>query len=303
MTGRDCGTLSSTHWVDPHIHLFALDKGKYHWLKPNNPPFWPDKPGIAKQYDEAGLIRASQGSLRGFVHIEAGFDNERPWREVEFLNQHCAAPFSSVACIDLCANTARQHIDKLVRYNKVVGARHILDDSAASILQSPKARHSLKHLADNALSFDAQFDVSDLKSVGALLRVIEMNPSLNVIVNHAAIAPFDTASKAFQNWRQHVTALSETGQVAFKFSGLEMQDRTWCWQRANSIFNTLIDLTFGQNVMFASNYPLSLWRFSYSELWDGFKRMSLRYDTPLQKAWLSDTACKWYRLNNDFALQ
>lgn len=285
-------------WVDPHIHLFALDKGRYDWLKPSNPPYWPDKSQIASSRTETQLRLASHNKLGSFVHIEAGFDNERPWREVEFLTQHCTMPFKSVACINVTANSAIQHISKLARYSAVVGARHILDDDAYDILRSPKTRHSLAYLSEQELSFDAQFDVSNAQAVSALLRVVESNPALKVIVNHTAIAPLDMASRAFQNWQQHIQLLSNTGQVAFKFSGLEMQDRNWHWQRANSVFNALVDAASGQNVMFASNYPLSLWRLPYFALWNGFKHMAERYDSALQKAWLTDNANKWYRLQN-----
>lgn len=283
-------------WVDPHIHLFALDKGRYDWLKPSNPPYWPDKSQIATSTTETQLRLASHNKLRGFVHVEAGFDNERPWREVEYLMQHCTIPFKSVACIDVTANSVMQHINKLASYSAVVGVRHILDDNACNILCSPKARHSLACLSKRELSFDAQFDVSNTKAVSTLLRVIEKIPALKVIVNHTAIAPLDMASRTFQNWQQHIQLLSNTGQVAFKFSGLEMQDRNWRWQRANSVFNALVDATSGQNIMFASNYPLSLWRMPYVALWNGFKHMIERHDSALQSAWLKDNASKWYRL-------
>ena len=91
---------AATHsWIDPHVHLFALQEGDYHWLKPNNPPFWPDKDVIAKSTYEHHLRRASKGKLTGFVHIEAGFDNERPWREIDFRSKlHYMKHFNNFFC-------------------------------------------------------------------------------------------------------------------------------------------------------------------------------------------------------------
>ena len=66
--------------IDPHLPFFDLTKGDYHWLKPTNPPFWSDKPLIAKNFNQKDL-QVSQGlELSGYVHIEAGYDNQHFWR-------------------------------------------------------------------------------------------------------------------------------------------------------------------------------------------------------------------------------
>ena len=61
--------------LDPHLHLFNLKSGDYHWLSPDNPPFWSDKAVIAKNFNESHLLLSTPFNLKGFVHIEAGFDN------------------------------------------------------------------------------------------------------------------------------------------------------------------------------------------------------------------------------------
>ena len=120
------------NWIDPHIHFFALQHGHYDWLKPNNPPYWRDKSVIARSVYERDLFKGNHATLGGFVHIEAGFDNGQPWREVVFLEQHCVKPFRSVANIDLRSSTSLSDIDRLKRFRSVVGLRHILDDDAAT---------------------------------------------------------------------------------------------------------------------------------------------------------------------------
>ena len=124
------------NWIDPHIHFFALQHGHYDWLKPNNPPYWRDKSVIARSVYERDLFKGNHATLGGFVHIEAGFDNGQPWREVVFLEQHCVKPFRSVANIDLRSSTSLSDIDRLKRFRSVVGLRHILDDDAATLAES-----------------------------------------------------------------------------------------------------------------------------------------------------------------------
>ena len=281
-------------WIDPHIHFFALSEGRYDWLKPANAPFWPDKMVIAKLTTEHMLYRASLGRLGGFVHIEAGFDNERPWREIAFLERHCTLPFRSIGCIDLTGNTVGSHIDKLNNYLSVRGLRHILDDEAEALLRTPKVKWGLHPMASQGLSFEAQLNLADSNAVRALLTVLEQTPALNVAINHAAIAPIEVKSFAFKTWRQNIRDLNETEQVVFKFSGLEMQDRRWLWQRASYVFETLLDTVGTDHMMFASNYPLCQWRMPYAALWHGFVDMTTPLSVTQKAALLYGNAKQWY---------
>lgn len=284
----------SITWIDPHIHFFALNEGHYGWLKPANAPFWPDKKAIAKHTTEHMLYRASLGQLGGFVHIEAGYDNERPWREIAFLERHCTLPFRSVGCIDLTGNNVGSHIDKLKRYHSIRGLRHILDDDAKVLLRTPKVKWGLHHMASQGLSFEAQLNLADSNAVHALLTVLEQTPSLKVATNHAAIAPIDVNSFAFKTWRQNIRDLNETQQVVFKFSGLEMQDRRWQWPRASYIFETLLDTVGTDHMMFASNFPLCQWRMPYAALWHGFIDMTTPLSVTQKAALLYKNAKRWY---------
>ncbi|MEQ3639228.1 MAG: amidohydrolase family protein [Alteromonas sp.] len=286
------------NWIDPHIHFFALQHGHYDWLKPNNPPYWQDKSVIARSVYERDLFKGNHAALSGFVHIEAGFDNGQPWREVAFLEQHCIKPFRSVANIDLQSSIALSDIDRLKRFPSVIGLRHILDDDAATLLRSPKVLHSLKHMAANNLSFDAQFDITDGASVSALLNVIERIPELKVIVNHVAAAPFLAdvvpaealpaegscskhansnrhfySSLAYTKWQRHLIALAQCSNVAFKFSGMEMQDRQWAWPYVERLLNTALNILPIDNIMLASNFPLCTWRMPYAQLLKGYDDM------------------------------
>ncbi len=55
--------VNSLKIIDPHIHLIDLAKGQYHWLKPQNPPHWPDKHLIEKNVDAGQWIFILNGDL------------------------------------------------------------------------------------------------------------------------------------------------------------------------------------------------------------------------------------------------
>ena len=118
--------------IDPHLHLFNLKQGDYQWLKAENPPFWSDKKIINHSFTEKDLQLSSPFELAGFVHIEAGFDNQQPWREIAWLEKTCSLPFRSIAGINLLlpSNEFQQTLDKLSKYQSVIGVREILDENA-----------------------------------------------------------------------------------------------------------------------------------------------------------------------------
>ena len=286
-------------WFDSHLHFFALQQGDYDWLKPNNPPFWPDKPRIACNTTERHLMTQSQGKVDGFVHIEAGYNNRLPWREIEYLDRHCSLPFKAVACIDLTDPQACSTVDNLLRWRSVTGLRHILDDEATTLLTTPRVKHCLAHISHRQLSFDAQLDLTDSKAVTALLNVISALPQLKVMINHTG-ASFLAARSAKKKhlWLRHIQLLSECPGVAMKMSGWEMASRDWRWQEVARVCDALFERVPYHQLMFASNFPLCGWRLPYLALWQGYEKLVAQLPKKVQRGLLHENATQWYRLND-----
>ena len=95
-------------------------------------------------------------------------------------------------------------------------------------------------------------------------------------------------------WRNNLRYLAETGQVAFKFSGLEMQERNWQWPRASFMLNTLLETVEISQLMFASNYPLCQWRMPYEKLWQGYLDITAPLSDEQKTALFSLNAKHWY---------
>ncbi|GGW80379.1 amidohydrolase family protein [Alteromonas halophila] len=278
--------------VDPHLHFFNPDEGDYHWLAPQNPPFWPDKHRLWEPALPHLLPVAGEPAVAGFVHIEAGFDNQRPWREIHWLNRVCRLPFKAVAGIDLTGSAFNAQLAALCQMNSVVGVRYILDDNAAQILSAPQTIHRLQAIAAAGLSFDAQFALSDRHAVKALCHVLEKTPALRVIINHGGV-PVPKGG-AQRDWRAGLKTLAQYPQVAIKLSGWEMQQRDWQWQHVQHVLETVLTHVDTSRVMLASNYPLCRWRMPYASLWQGYRRL---LPPALQQPLLAANACHWYQLN------
>jgi len=255
--------------IDPHLHLFDLEQGDYQWLKADTPPFWSDKGSINKSFTEQDLHLSPPLKLAGFVHVEAGFDNQQPWREIAWLESTCSLPFSSIAAINLLSssNEFQQTLDELCQYKSVVGVRDILDENALDLLSTPQVHKNLTQLAKQQLIFECQMPLTDVPATDKLIEIINTLPTLNIVINHAGFPPEDINSESWKVWQQSILRLGRSENITIKCSGFEMVNRQYSslWQQ--HVIKLCIT-AFGLNkTMLASNFPLCLFKDSYQQTW------------------------------------
>jgi predicted TIM-barrel fold metal-dependent hydrolase len=288
--------------IDPHLHLFNLKSGDYHWLKADNPPFWPDKKRINKSFDETDLALTEPFSLSGFIHIEAGFDNDQPWRELITLEQSCKIPFKAIANIDLTSSSQHltQVIDKLAKYPSFVGVRHLLDDHALALLTNSQVLNNFEILNKKGLVFDVQLSLTEHESVNALCDVISNNADINFIINHAGFPPKDIHTIEWQRWQTNLEKLALYPHVAIKCSGWEMIDRSYGAAWLNKNLSLILAIFGSERVMLASNFPLCLFSHkNYQAYWqsiisnDFFQALNKQEKSALCYI----NALNWYSMN------
>jgi len=293
--------------IDPHLHLFALSQGAYHWLAPKNPPFWSDKNKIYRSFTEQDLTLSDELSLAAFVHIEAGFDNAHPARELAYLTKTCKQNHHAIASINLLLppDSFASELINLQKQANFVGVRHILDDQATSILTQ---QHTFTNVAllneisqQKPLIFEAQLPLDNRQACSTLAQLISDNKNITFIINHAGFPPKLNDEMAWNNWQESLKSMASHRNVAIKCSGWEMLDReiqsTWVNQCIASCINA-----FSINrVMLASNFPLCLFSFdNYQAYWqyivslDVFKALN----TQQKSALLYDNALNLYQLES-----
>jgi len=311
--------------IDPHIHLFDRSRGAYHWLKSENPPFWPDKSVIQRDFSIDDLTQDlainDDFSLSGFVHIEAGFDNDKPWRELEYLESlsfaslgyesFIAKKFSSIASIDLLASTKdfKLTLKKLQSCHSLVGIRHILDEEALDILSNQQAQLNFTYLNEvTNFIFELQLPLgheSATKVMPLLSQTIASNNQLRFIVNHAGFPPVKAAtdhnSDAWSLWRKNISDLAQFSNVAIKCSGMEMVNRQYDMSWFSTMTNFCISKFSIGRVMLASNFPLCLLsKKTYHSYWQDILESSLikQCSKNEQNALLYNNALNIYQLSN-----
>ncbi|WP_018982829.1 amidohydrolase family protein [Salinimonas chungwhensis] len=276
--------------IDTHVHLFDTERGQYEWLQPNNPPHWPDKHLINRSFSPHDLALPTSISLNGIVHIEAGFDNQKPWREIELVEQTVRLPLRTVAGGDITADDFSHTLDKLARFNSVCGIRHILDEQAVAVLSHPRALTNMQLLTSKNWHFEAQFSVSDSQATQCLLRLLNKTGA-RCIINHAGFMPGETVNASV--WRKNLLCLAENPNVAIKASGWEMMGASRAWQSEQvvGIIEKLM-LIFGtQRVMLGSNFPLCLFEADYNTYWQCLEDAIPALD---KQALMFDNALQWY---------
>lgn len=293
--------------IDPHLHLFNLEQGDYHWLKSENPPFWPDKHLINKTFNEVDLTLSEPLELAGFVHIEAGFDNNKPWRELAAIEQRCLKPLRTIASIDLTLSSQEftQHISTLTELTSFVGVRHILDGYILELLTNKQVLTNMKTLNSYGLIFEAQLPLTEHAPVNTLCDVISDNSDISFIINHAGFPPADIDTIEWQCWQSNLVKLAMYPHVSIKCSGWEMTEQHYQSAWLNNNLALIFDIFGVEKMMLASNFPLCLFsKKSYQDYWHSLLSLDFFQALTEQKksALCYDNALKHYRFVDDLRL-
>ncbi|MBV2129972.1 amidohydrolase family protein [Arsukibacterium indicum] len=261
--------------VDPHIHLWQLSRGQYHWLKSDNPPHWPDKALLQQDYSVSQLKLEPPFRLAGLVHIEAGFDNNAPERELAWLaEQKVTVPHRAVAFLDcsLPIDQIRQKLQALLPYQPA-GVRHIFEGDDEHWLHAPQLAQIAGALAEHQLVLELQCSLANAKNVVRIQQLAQQFPELKLVLNHAGLA----RPEQFSAWQKAVQTLAGRANVAMKLSGFEMltagrnSQPDLAWQQ--QVFAAVLSEWPLERLMLASNFPLCLWQGSYQQLWQRYYQL------------------------------
>ena len=178
-------------------------------------------------------------------------------------------------------------------------------------LSEPKFREGFAYLHKYNLSFDAWLYHTQLMELVALAKAF---PDTPIILDHIGgplgFGPYaGKREEVFQDWKRGMAALSLCPNVVVKLGGLGMPRIGFGWHERPTpptsvelalamapYFNWCIE-KFGVNrCMFESNFPVDKVSYSYTVLWNAFKRISKDFSPTERAALFHDTAVKVYRL-------
>ncbi|MFC1977247.1 amidohydrolase family protein [Chloroflexota bacterium] len=182
------------------------------------------------------------------------------------------------------------------------------------LLLAPEFREGFAYLQKYSLSFDAWLYHPQLTELADLAMAF---PDIPIIVDHIGgalgVGPYaGKREEVFQEWKRVITALATCPNVVVKLGGLGMPLCGFGWhERATPPNSTELAEAmapyylwcieqFGvDRCMFESNFPVDKQSYSYTVMWNAFKRISRDFSVEERAALFHDTAVKVYRLGSN----
>jgi L-fuconolactonase len=181
----------------------------------------------------------------------------------------------------------------------------------SGLLADPKFREGFACLRKYGLSFDAWLFHPQIMELAALARAF---PDTTIILDHVG-GPLGTGfyasrrEQVFHDWKIGIDSLSTCPNVYIKLGGLGMEINGFSWYelpappgsaelaKAYAPYFLYSIEKFGVNrCMFESNFPVDKRSYSYTILWNAFKRLTKDFSLAERRNLFYDTAVKVYRL-------
>ncbi|MBI4282866.1 MAG: amidohydrolase family protein [Chloroflexi bacterium] len=184
-------------------------------------------------------------------------------------------------------------------------------NSRRGLLSQPKFREGFPYLREYGLSFDAFLYHPQLSELVDLARAF---PDIPIILNHIGgllrIGPYaGKREEVFQQWQRGIAEAAACPNVVVKLGGLGAPRAGFDWHErtkppgsaelAEAMAPYLLWCIeqFGvDRCMFESNFPPDRVSYSYTVLWNAFKRVTKGFSAEERAALFYDTAMKVYRL-------
>ena len=269
----------------------------------------------------------------GSMYKKDGPQELRPIGETEFVQgiaaQSASGQYGSIAVAagivgfaDLMLGSTVAHILEAhiaASRTRFRGIRFITTWDASSNIASPpsllsdsKLREGFAQLHKYNLSFDAGLFFPHLPDLAELARAF---PDTAIVLNHTGgplgIGPYTgKREEVFQQWKNGIAELSTCPNVVVKLGGLGHPIFGFGWNdRTTPVSSTELAKSmapyyhwcieqFGVNrCMFESNFPADKVSYSYTVIWNAFKRIVEDFSPRDKAALFHDTAVTVYRLS------
>jgi L-fuconolactonase len=309
---------------DPHHHL---------WERPGSRYLPEDL--VRDTGSGHNIVKTVFLECRAFYRQE-GLEEMKPLGETEFVQNVAAqseagkyGPTKIAAGIVGHANLSlgkavqpvlEAHIAAGMNYFR--GIRHSVvwdpNPDIPSYMEQPKGllldarfREGFSYLRKYNLSFDAWLYFHQMME---LVDIAQAFPDTPIILNHIGgimlTGPYAARrEEVLREWQHGIAALAGCPNVVIKLGGLGMTRCGFDWHErpvtpgseemaeAMKPYYLYCIEQFGvDRCMFESNFPVDKLSYSYSALWNAFKRIAADFSAPDKAAFFHDTAVKVYRL-------
>jgi len=182
------------------------------------------------------------------------------------------------------------------------------------LLLDSRFREGFGYLQKYGLSFDAWLYHPQITELADLARAF---PDTTIILDHVGgligIGPYaGKREEVFQQWKSGITEVSTCPNVVVKLGGLGMPVCGFGWNGQTApptstglaeamapYYHWCIERFGVDRCMFESNFPVDKVSYSYTVMWNAFKRISEDFSASEKAALFHDTAVRVYRLKSE----
>ena len=177
-------------------------------------------------------------------------------------------------------------------------------------LASDEFRAGARVLSRRGLSYDAWLYFHQLRELAAFAKAL---PDLPIVLNHIGgllrTGPYaNNDEEVLTTWRNGVKSVAECPNVSVKLGGIGMPRTGFDWHLRNRpigseelaesmapLMTYCIEQFGPDRCMFESNFPVDKVSYSYTVLFNAFKRLSASFSRSERAAMFHDTAARVYR--------
>ncbi|WFU42203.1 amidohydrolase family protein [Bradyrhizobium sp. CB82] len=298
--------MSVSAIIDPHHHLWDLEKYSYPWLCQTGEPVAPiagSLRSIMKSYSLADYREDSKRwNIVKDVHLDALSADilaETCW--LQDMKNKTGFPTAIVAHADLEADNVDIVLASHAKSKAVRGIRQILNwhqdprysfIERSDLLRDPKWLKGFGLLKKYDFSFDLQLYPHQMMDAA---RVARDHEDTTIILNHTGM-PLQRDAEGIQTWQDGMRALASVPSVHAKISGLGMVDPDWTVASIRPFVLKTIDYFGADRCMFASNFPVDKIYASFDRIYEAFFEIVKDLSDTDKKKLFHDNALRVYRL-------
>lgn len=281
-----------TPCIDTHQHLWDPSRFSYSWMA-DLPTL--NLPHLLPEYRHA----AAGLDLRGTVYVDTDVDEKDLADEVALIFALADDPANCILGVVAGAKLERPaalaHLEPFRDHPKLKGVRRVLHTQDEALMASPAFLANLEELAARGLTFDLCVLPSQL---AAALKLVDRFPDLTFVLDHCGNP--EVAHGAGGEWKDHLSALAERGQVVCKISGMAAGTGQRPWDPA--VFQPVIEhviAVFGwSRVLWGGDWPVCTLACSLQQWFDAVQAATASASADEKAALFFQNAQRVYRLEH-----
>lgn len=298
--------------IDTHCHWWHLDN-PYAWLKsPVAPSMLGNYRSIQQRYTPKHFLQdvdKSQVSLKGAVHVQAGWNKDHPYQETQWVQAAAAEakiPIAIIGFVDFSSRVWEAHLEHHQLYPSFRGIRQCLNWNEKAIyagcdqdyLSNAGWQVGLKQFAKvaskNSLLFELQAYPNQLDQFKSL---INNYPDFLIVIEHCGM-PVIGGVEDRVYWLKQLRKLAELPNTFIKLSGLGMFFHDYNAAQVHPYLLDCIELFGIDRCFFGSNFPVESLYIGYQSLMEKFAKILVGLTAAEARLLFFENAKKLYQIED-----